>query len=538
MNLVLRLSYILPIILLSLCVTACDPTDSFTEIDTDTLVDYIPIQTEHDGYWGMMSVDGMILFESEFQNEPSLSINGMFSVKENGGYSLYTIDQQPKLVGDCEDLQHVGFYNYGLIPIVRKGGRISVVDRTGETKFTLNTHDGREIVSCAPAYYGGLLVVTNDIGLYGCIDVNGDYVIVPKYTYLSNFNENCAIARLKSGQYVVIDDKGETIFKLKAGFEVKSQYVVDGEFVIADKTGKLSFMNLKGDVKKLSSKVHNIGSFTRRLFSYADEQGNWGVMSREKDDVLIRPKFKSLAILAKGKEFLVNLADSWSIIDIKGKKVENYEDTYESIIYTDFQGLIKFFAKDDAGWMMFNERGKLISTDFDIYNLSLNTCPDGDELIESGFFNVNDFIAEITKLITPNSMAGITLNAIGNKAYDDQDPEEYDDRTEFTPSVLPESGPGYQIQVLGVTDKIIAQQRGNSYSFLPYNTINAIEVIVNTSSRDIFNKTQDAFVSILTKEGFRLIEQSEDLLLLRSIYANLEISPGEDGELVILMYRL
>ncbi|MCH5327477.1 MAG: WG repeat-containing protein, partial [Coprobacter sp.] len=89
-------------------------------------VEYIPVQENKGDKWGMIGPDGKMLFENEFENAPSVVVNGVFFVEENKGISLYKADKKPQLIPGCEDLIATGYHTEGFIPIVRKDERISL----------------------------------------------------------------------------------------------------------------------------------------------------------------------------------------------------------------------------------------------------------------------------------------------------------------------------------------------------------------------------------------------------------------------------
>lgn len=47
--------------------------------------EYLPFKSSENGKWGMVSVDGEVLFEEEFTNQPTEVKNGRFLVRNNNG---------------------------------------------------------------------------------------------------------------------------------------------------------------------------------------------------------------------------------------------------------------------------------------------------------------------------------------------------------------------------------------------------------------------------------------------------------------------
>src|SRR5574344_600641 len=54
-------------------------------------ISYLPFQTKANGKWGLIGVDGRVLFADSLSHEPSAAVNGIFTVKNSRGlYEYYT----------------------------------------------------------------------------------------------------------------------------------------------------------------------------------------------------------------------------------------------------------------------------------------------------------------------------------------------------------------------------------------------------------------------------------------------------------------
>ena len=94
-------------------------------------IEYLPFQEEKDGYWGMISPDGKVLFSGEFKEEPTVAMNGRFFVKNGDGlWELYTAEEKPKKLGE-EYLEVVSFRE-DVTPVVRKNQSIELINLDGE----------------------------------------------------------------------------------------------------------------------------------------------------------------------------------------------------------------------------------------------------------------------------------------------------------------------------------------------------------------------------------------------------------------------
>ena len=63
-------------------------------------VEYIPFQETADGQWGMISLDGKVLFKEEFKNKPTIVRDGRFFVRtKDGVWEMYDATEKPKKIG-------------------------------------------------------------------------------------------------------------------------------------------------------------------------------------------------------------------------------------------------------------------------------------------------------------------------------------------------------------------------------------------------------------------------------------------------------
>lgn len=60
-------------------------------------VEYIPFQETADGQWGMISLDGKVLFKEEFKNKPTIVRDGRFFVRtKDGVWEMYDATEKPR----------------------------------------------------------------------------------------------------------------------------------------------------------------------------------------------------------------------------------------------------------------------------------------------------------------------------------------------------------------------------------------------------------------------------------------------------------
>lgn len=193
--------------------TSCSKDDS----SQSGKVEYIPVQLTQNGAWTFINEKGERIGDQQWDNEPTVTVDGIFAVKGSTGIDVYRwSDTKAEVIDSLTGLMAVGEYNEGLMPISAKGKRIQLVDKKGKVKAELNPIDGKEIVSCGTAVHDGLLTIRTDEGNCGVVNKKGEVIVQPEYNDISDFNNGLALA-VKSvkendyyyNEYYVIDKKGE-----------------------------------------------------------------------------------------------------------------------------------------------------------------------------------------------------------------------------------------------------------------------------------------------------------------------------------------
>ncbi len=297
-------------------------------------VEGIPVQLSRGGSWGMIKPNGDVIFESEFKEEPTAVINGMFSVKAgHDNYQLYNIkDPKKEVLSGYTGIGCFAFEN--VAPAVKKDKPISIINKDGEEVASL----GENYCSAHPAFVGGLLVVGKnvkekngdyeyDVVKYGAVDKEGNEVIPAKYNELSDFVDGVAAAAIRN-------DKGETtIYVVNTdGEEVKINKATglsefkDGVAImtVQPKEGgdtEFYFINKKGE-ELFKVKADGVGEWNGDFFVFL-EGTSFGVKKLNEDqEKLINAKYNRIQILDNGN-LLVKEGDEWSLVNKEGEKVSD-----------------------------------------------------------------------------------------------------------------------------------------------------------------------------------------------------------------------
>lgn len=394
--------------------------------DTSSLVEYIPFKSDKDNNWGLISPEGKVLFDDEFESLPTLVTKGRFFVQSKDGYELYAAEEKPKQV--CNTVwKEACIFIEDVAPAVEKGKCITLIDRNGKVVKEIDKLNNK-VVTSMTNFTGGLSVYCTIEGYYGLVNPSGKVVADAEYSRLLLSQDGVAVginkkyeAEAKQNEkdkihYTVIDPSGKAIADI-SGKKVDeiSGYYHDGLMVASVKTDedevKCGLLNLKGEWEvKPSIKVKHIGEWRGKNMTFLNDEGKYGVMTFD-GEVLIRAKYdglffiddKTLAAYDNHKDS----EESWKLINLEGEQVG--EDTFSGLFSTGLgksENLLVSIEENDYGFM--SKGGKYVDLpkNLDIYDISLN---EGCYTVESDYVDFAELVNALK--ITATGLDGYTLGA-------------------------------------------------------------------------------------------------------------------------------
>jgi putative lipoprotein len=375
----------------------------------------------------MISTDGKVLFDAEFNEMPQAAYCGRFFIKNNDGkYELYTADAKPQQVGG-KTWADVSDFCDGLALAAEEGKPVAIINREGEQVADLSKIDGKTILAAKGLYEGYAIVETED-GTKGIVDDGGKTIIAPgKYKELDYIGEGKCLAldkkfeNAEKDQMVlqIISLKGKTLgelntskINLEGARSSESLQFVNGLLGAYDADGRGGLINEKGEwVLQPSEKIKHVIAVKGDNFIYSGEDG-MGVMDKN-GEILIRGKYFMLqwagdgllwAFDTKGdykdKIMLINLKD-----DILGK--ERFENGYTLIDGTRIAQL----GKHDYGFI--DEKGEVKKLDKNV-NIAEIGLPKHDQWVESQYVDVERIVASLE--LEGQKMYGIATWTPADKA--------------------------------------------------------------------------------------------------------------------------
>lgn len=406
-------------VLTAMLLVSCNQTDNGK-------VEYIPFQETSDGQWGMISLDGKVLFTEEFKTKPTVVRDGRFFVRtQEGAWEMYDATEKPKKIG--VDYAHTSGFRNGVALVAEKGKPVSIIDTDGKTKKVLDKIDGKVVDGVRNFEEGYAVFMTTD-SLYGVIDQSGDCVIKPEYCSLNNCSDGKFIGVNQKYQKDVKADKkdkvkiavlntsGKIVYEFNGGKYDDTAYgYTDGLLPVSvKKDAKVTWgiVNDKGEiVVKASSKIKNIGTIHGDKFTYNNGEG-WGLMDI-KGQTLIRAKYEFLyydddntlvAVVKDGESYVHKYIDE--------KDNQLGDETYvKATLYSMFDGQHAIVKPNDKIYSIIDKNGKQIEGLPDIVNVGTY---EGEYYIESDYVDIPKMLAGFN--ITPDGIIGVTTKTTPKEA--------------------------------------------------------------------------------------------------------------------------
>lgn len=359
-------------VLASLVFTSCSRTKS-------NEIEYFPFKTEN-SKWGMLSPDGKILFEDEFEQEPTIVRDGRFFARIGDSYGsqyeLFVAAEHPKPIG-AEYSQVTPFRN-GRALVVEKGKCVTIIDTEGKVIKELDKIDGKKVKNVYPFSIDGYAFIETDDRMCGLIDDDGNCVLKPVYARLSNLGdgrfwavdpklaEKADEVGGDNVKYPIINTRGEVLYEFLPNKYVCVGRFYDGKIPVAmEVNGEEAWeiINLMGEtIVKPSVKIEKIGEIEGDLFTFRKD-GKWGLMNF-KGETLIRAKYEKLAIDGEDRlwaEF--KDGDSYKsktkLIDTNDNQIGDDVDERKSR-FSDLDGMHAFVSIGDKELSIIDRDGKML----------------------------------------------------------------------------------------------------------------------------------------------------------------------------------
>ena len=306
-------------------------------------------KAQSDDRYGMISSGGEILFDDEFDMPPKPAVGGVFSVMGSDFKTrYYTATPKPETIG--KDAYVAGGYcTEGVIPVVKEGQPVVLIDKTGKEVASLAKADGKRVTMVNGYFSDGLLLFSAE-RKFGYFNPRGEVAIKAAYDDAYPFSEGLAVvAKSKpdgSKSWSAIDKSGKEVARLNISHDDMSAIPMyfDGALVCgADVYGK--------DGKRLFRTPSGWTEMTAYNDGYASfrEGGKWGVCDKQGNEV-IRAKYDNPVKRIDGGFLAIDgtVGDcDISFVDANGDEIKRIDGAYSCRMLSGSR-IVVWDAEDDC----------------------------------------------------------------------------------------------------------------------------------------------------------------------------------------------
>lgn len=380
---------------------------------------HMPAKADGDSNWGLVDANGEFLISDEFDSRPSAVINGIFYVEENDGLTVFYADKRLRQVGDLCELRGCGYFNDGLMPIVRKGERIEFVDGDGKTQFTLKDHDGVAITAVMGMFINGRCAFRTDDRKWGAIDTKGNVVVEPIYSDQPVFIEDFAMVNYAdNGGAAIIDRNGNVV---KEFDEVDNPSPIIYGYTTArigeygDEDTRYAMIDTKGEVIKLPNAVKDIETWNDKYIVFENSEGDCGLMNFE-GETLIRAKYDGLELLPNG-QILGRRDDKFMYVTVEGDTERVFYEIASAVRYPIlfsqiFDYKFELVSEDDDVMYLRNYAGEKVGKMLGKFRNKVEI-----ENVYSDYYDYDAVVESVIAMFDNNGLTGYPFGStMGNYA--------------------------------------------------------------------------------------------------------------------------
>ncbi|GEM_PF-4456360 len=502
-------------------------------------VEMWPVRLGEVGPWSMITPDGKIKYENELDNEPSPVINGMFSMKKGSVYHLYKAKgDTPELIEGCDNLIDVGYMSEGLIPVCRPDSRISMLDKDGKEKFTLEPVDGHEIIKCSDRFSDGLMAIQLDNDLKGYMDTEGKVVVTPAFYEAYPFAEGLAVVMeqaegSRDRQDFVIDKTGNKVISFGDEYKVNlnSRMFKCGMLNVYKKYDS-ALLDKEGKEVIVLGDHNKIIDYNDKYIIYENVRNECGLMNI-KGETLVEAQYASLAFDGDDRFIAMVYAQNPHIVIINdsGDEVESLDD----VKYMAPAGKFGYFAiNGDRTINLVDGSGKAKNSEplGDITNL--DEAEPGVGEVVSNFYNIDFIINAITGLINENGVGAYTFGESadvvnkGSEASDGYSTSVGLKDVNIGSRAFRITGVAYFDKAMALTERKGGGAYGYNYVWNPESKINKFSIDFYTRN-EVNESDVNKLVEAFKTKGFKVDE------VIDSYEKTIKMS--KDGRIVTILIR-
>lgn len=382
-------------------------------------ITHLPVQSEQEGRWGMVTTDGEVVFEDKFDSEPSLPHKGRFIVLNKDELcEYYTVEKNPRKIGTAYSYA-MDFFNE-VTPVVEPDSIIKLIDTEGKVTLRLDKINGKN-VECITEAGDGAFIYVDETEAYGCINTKGEVLIPAEYESLFLLGSGYVLGKPKTllpegerrNPYWIMNLQGEKLGEVNmmkydgVGFElIGGKYlqvnVYDGE------VPKYGLIALDGTEKlPLSESISNIKSSCKDMFVFSNGE-QYGVMNVE-GEVLIPAKYQELYFMSDDRLMAFGADKKGKIIDLQDNQIGGYGEFFSSYPESHYYTKVAAVPLSDTEWTFVDKDGKEASEKH-WYKIS---GMDSQPRVLNDYFNFKEALEWLK--VRENGIDGLTFSSMSEE---------------------------------------------------------------------------------------------------------------------------
>lgn len=301
--------------------------------------------------WGYINTKGEFEIEPKF-SEAEKFVDGIAVVSNGGGH--YCINTK----GEKIELGLTG-WGYEVWP-ASEGLYVATDYGVGHVPLA-----NINFINSGMAGQLGANIEDYEYPKFGYADLDGNFIIEPKFDIAFPFSEGIALVKLND-EFMYIDTKGETIFKLPVniyptGIDDRANHrqygnkasadFHEGLAAVQDESGDWGYINTRGEYV-IMPQFENVSYFSEGL-AIVEKNGKYGYIDKN-GNYVIEPKFDNAISFHKGIAAVQIAEGEWGFINKDGEFVT--DNRYNNVRVKDDGYTLAL--NDDFKWVIVNEKGE------------------------------------------------------------------------------------------------------------------------------------------------------------------------------------
>ena len=370
-----------------------------TASENTNRLDYMAVQIDENDSWSIMDNSGKIIIEREYSPKDSISKiypNGLFWVRQNEKYSLFSIESYKKAINTQEYDQVTDFVDGRAFASV-VGEPIVLLNEKGNVIKTLS-----QDISTVFYYRDGRAAFINKSGMYGYLDTNGEIALDARYFGEASFGcdfaytigkdektfdiitkDGTVSASLKASKtkprwfaseeklgaiidwqsespsVVYLDRNGKEIVPRIKGFDRPEPFSGNYAIISNEKDGEEAVINEKGETDIRKGKYTDLTNFGNATFG-GKKGDKYGVVDN-KDNPIVKFEYDAMCTYLLGDNYLMKSGNYFTLVNPQGEEIKGSEArdislwSSANVDFVDIKGYAELFLENiyPTGYKMF-----------------------------------------------------------------------------------------------------------------------------------------------------------------------------------------